>query len=298
MKYLFDLETSTDSRLRFFLNMGTLQELPTDTSAPNAEGIALYQAIRNAGFVGVQSGDSKLAQEAGLAYAGGGRVDQVGDAGAICRELKESNAVCGTLHVGWGFEDDSTIDALLNDIFEQAETYDMPLYIETHRATITQDTWRSLQLVKRFPQIKFNADYSHWYTGLEMQYGDIEEKFDYCTPAFERAGFMHGRIGNSGMMQVPIGDSLEEALEKDYVQHFIEMWKRTFKGFLKHSNPNDYLVFAPELLPCSINYQQFTYGSNGEKVEIGDRWKQALVMVDVVKHTWELANTETQQQKQ
>ena len=38
-------------------------------------------------------------------------------------------------------------------------------HIETHRATICQGMWRTVQFVKRFPELRFNGDFSHWYAG-------------------------------------------------------------------------------------------------------------------------------------
>ena len=50
------------------------------------------------------------------------------------------------------------------------------------------------ELTKRFPEIRFNADFSHYYCGQEMVYGDFEAKLDFMAPIFERVGFIHGRI--------------------------------------------------------------------------------------------------------
>src|SRR4029079_18276957 len=129
---------------------------------------------------------------------------------------------CGTLHVGWGMEDDVEIDRVVGDIINASTKYDLPLYIETHRATITQDLWRTVQIAKRFPDVRFNGDFSHWYTGLEMVYGGIEKKLACAAPVFERVRFVHGRIGNPGSMQVDIGDGTN----RPYVEHFKDMWTR------------------------------------------------------------------------
>jgi hypothetical protein len=41
----------------------------------------------------------------------------------------------------------------------------MPVYIETHRASIMQDAWRTTELIRRIPQVRFNGDFSHWLRG-------------------------------------------------------------------------------------------------------------------------------------
>ncbi len=147
----------------------------------------------------------------------------------------------------------------------------MPLYIETHRATITQDIWRTVEMTKRHPEIHFNGDFSHWYTGLEMPYGDITAKFDFCEPVFERVRFFHGRIGDPSCMQVDVGDGTGLT----YVDHFREMWTRSCIGFLRSAKPGDYISFAPELLHPSIYYGRLMPDGKGGFTEYSDRWQQA-----------------------
>lgn len=68
-------------------------------------------------------------------------------------------------------EDDDEAARLIDAVLNASVRYDVPLYVETHRATIFQDLWRAVQFVARFPELRFNGDFSHWYTGLEMVYG-------------------------------------------------------------------------------------------------------------------------------
>ncbi len=47
----------------------------------------------------------------------------------------------------------------------------LPAYIETHRATIAQDTyWRITQAIGRRLDVRFNGDFSHLYCGNEIIY--------------------------------------------------------------------------------------------------------------------------------
>ena len=90
---------------------------------------------------------------------------------------------CATVHAGWGMEDDQqacSCEAMLN----ASTRHGVPLYVETHRATILQDIWRTVQFVKRFPEIRFNGDFSHWYTGLEMVYGGFEKNSSSFAPSW------------------------------------------------------------------------------------------------------------------
>ncbi|MCZ7646340.1 MAG: hypothetical protein M5U26_13825 [Planctomycetota bacterium] len=265
------------------LNLGTLADLPPHATAPrHADKKELYAALKAAGYVGLQGADPKLCAELGLLSFGGGRINKPAEADELARKQKEAGQRCATLHVAWGIEDDAEVDALVGAILNAAAKHAFPLYIETHRATITQDLWRTVRIAKAFPDVRFNADYSHWYTGLEMPYGGVEPKADFLAPVFERVRFMHGRIGNSGCMQVDFGDGRD----RPYIDHFRLLWTRTFKGFLRHAGPGDYLPFCPELLQPSINYARVFPGPDGKPVEEGDRWELAKVMTQIAKESF------------
>lgn len=276
-------------RLVPYLNMGNLADLPDWSAGPRGGKQEVYSAIKTAGFEGVQGDDPATALQAGLGCAGGGRINAVGEADDLCKQLNDAGFIAGTLHVGWGIEDDDQVDALVGDIIDASVKHDMPLYIETHRATITQDIWRTVKLIERFPGVRFNGDFSHWYTGLEMPYGTVELKTDFAAPVFDRIGFMHGRIGNSGCIQVDIGPDLATAKGHAHVQHFMEMWTLTMMGFIKNAGPGETLIFAPELLQPAINYARAFPDSDGQPREESDRWQQALLYVEIASECFEAA---------
>lgn len=277
-------------RLKHYLNLGTIGELPAWSTAPRGSPRDVLAAIKSAGFVGVQGGEASDAAAAGLAFAAGGRVDTPADADRHAAEWKDQGAVCSTIHVGNGLEDDDAIDRVIAAIVEASAKRDFPLYVEVHRATVTQDIWRTVQIARRHPGVRFNGDFSHWYTGLEMRYGDIAAKFDYAGPVFERVRFVHGRIGNGGSMQVDAGDGTAEAeASRPFVGHFRQMWTRSFAGFLANAGPGDFIAFAPELLSPKAYYARTFPGPDGEPTEETDRWRQALVYKQIAQECFDAA---------
>ena len=155
--------------------------------------------------------------------------------------------------LGTGMEDDDEAARLVEEVLEASTTAGIPLYVETHRATVTQDMWRTVQLVERFPELRFNGDFSHWYTGHDLPMGDFEAKLDLLGPVLERVRYLHGRIGTSGCIQVDVGDG--RPADEPPVVHFREMWTRAMAGFVRTARndavpePGLQLGFAPELLP-------------------------------------------------
>lgn len=265
--------------LRVYINMGNVDTLPAYSAGPKGDASNKLQAIAAAGYSGTQGADPKLSKTLGLGSAGGGRFNLPAEVAPGVAKLKAGGYECATVHVGWGHESDAEIDALVSEIIAVSAGEDFPVYIETHRATITQDTWRTVKLVERHPGVRFNADFSHWYTGLEMRYGDFNARLDFLAPVFERVRFFHGRMGNSSHIQVPLADPTMGPA----VEHFREMWTRSLVGFLHSAKPGDYVIFAPELLHPEINYARTFLNAHGERVEESDRWNEAHAYAAIIR---------------
>lgn len=268
--------------VRCFMNLMALEGMPEFAGRELASSL---ETIRDEGFEGVQFADppieSDLAEcrRLGLRVAGSGRVNTASDAPALACRLSDEGMDCGTLHVGWGLEDDGEAGHLIDSVLSAADKYRIPLYVETHRATIFQDIWRTVHFLEAFPELRFNGDFSHWYTGLEMVYGGFEKKLAYITPVLERVRFLHGRIGNPGCIQVDIGEG--DAARHPYITHFKQLWIASFQGFLADAAPGDYICFAPELLASRIFYARTFRDATGETLREDDRWRQSLVLAAI-----------------
>lgn len=276
--------TANAPALRIDINYGNCDGLPEFSTGPLGGDRQKHEAIAKAGFQGIQDGVPELCQELGLGLTAHARVNEVGDLDHLIPQWKSQDYNCATIHLGWGLESDKQTDLLVEYILNSSQKFNFPIYIETHRATVTQDMFRTVELVKRFPEIRFNGDFSHWYTGQEMVYGNFEEKLSFISPVFERVRFLHGRIGNPGSIQV----NIDPYKNQSFVAHFKEMWMRSFQGFLKSAGPGDYLCFAVELLRSDIFYAR-TVEHHGKLIEEGDRWQQALLYKEIVQECWERA---------
>lgn len=268
--------------LRVDINYNTCDELPTFSSGPKGNDLQKHTAIADAGFSAIQDGIPDLCNKLNLNLTAHARVNAVGDLKEVLPLWKSEGYNCATVHLGWGLESDSEVNGLVEYILDSSVNYDFPIYIETHRATVTQDMFRTVALTKRFPEIRFNGDFSHWYTGQEMIYGGIEQKWNFLEPVFDRVRFLHGRIGNPGSIQVAIQNNLNT----DYVAHFKEMWTRSFLGFLKYAEPGDYISFTVELLKSTIFYARKITDENGLEREEGDRWEEALLYKTIADECW------------
>lgn len=276
-------------RLRRDLNSGTLLHLPRSSRGWRPSLAEQLTAVKADGYTAVQSwSDAEAVLATGLRASGMGRVMQPNEPDAIARAHKALGLDATTLHVGDSFESDAQVDALVGAVLEAASKHGYPLYIETHRATVTQDLRRTLDMVERWPDVRFNADLSHWYTGHELSYGgEFLSRIERLQPVFDRVRFMHARIGNVGAIQTGLGDP------GPYLEHYRLMWERCFSGFLRGAQPGDFLSFNPELLPMKIgdgpealwlHYVQTRPGPTDERFdgEPSDRYDDA-------QRLWEMA---------
>lgn len=286
------------ARFRPYLNLFTLAGLPPASTGPRDLGDpkALLVELVEAGYQGIQSyeidvagvpaADPALCAELGLGCAVAGLVHRPGTIDGDAARWADRGYEAATLHVGRGHEDDDLAHRLLDQVVAAADRHAIPLYVETHRGTLTQDTWRTVRLAAAHPDLRFNGDFSHWYTGLEMTYGDFDERLRFLAPVFERTRFLHGRIGDPGCIQVDVGDG--DPATHPSVAHFEALWTAAFRGFLATAGPDEHMVFAPELLPPQIHYARTVPAPTepGGRAEETDRWHQALVLVEIARRCW------------
>jgi hypothetical protein len=279
----FNDGSSTPPRLSVYFNLGNLVNLRTGTAWRGIEGPRRYQQLIEDGFEGVQlTMDAPPIHEVALPYCGLSRINTPSEADAIAAKHAGRGDLCLTIHAGWGLEDDDEVFRLVEAILTASDKHHLPIFLETHRATITQDLWRTLQITKKFPEVRFNGDFSHYYCGQELVYGDWKTKLAFMEPIFARIGFMHGRIASSGCMQVPIdADHSSRPLQAhgliNYLDHFKDLWICAMLGFLHIALPGDVLIFAPELLDGTYYYARLFQDASGCLVEESDRYAQALL---------------------
>ncbi|MFZ4776085.1 MAG: hypothetical protein ACOYM3_12010, partial [Terrimicrobiaceae bacterium] len=283
-------------KLRVFLNLDNLVDLRADTVWPGLHGLARMQSLAADGFEGVQiTDDSEPVAGSPIPHCGLDRINLPAEADAIAEKHAARGDLCITVHAGWGVEDDAEVFHLVESILRASEKHGIPIFIETHRATITQDMWRTVQIAKKFPEVRFNGDFSHFYCGQEMVYGGLEMKLDFMQPIFDRVAFMHGRIASPGGMQMPIDDTRSRPAAAaglvDYFADFQKIWTRAMRGFLSHAGPGDILIFAPELLAGTHYYARCLRNAAGRVVEESDRYSQALLYQQIARHCFSEAQT-------
>jgi hypothetical protein len=248
-------------------------------------------AIRSAAYDGIQfiapldQAALAAARASGLGVCGSDRVNTPAEATPAVERAADAGLECLTLHLGWGLESDDEGARLIDAVLDAGARLRLPLYVETHRATLFQDMQRTVQFIARFPELRFNGDFSHWYTGSEMVYGGFENKLAYIQPVLDRVRFIHGRIGSPGCMQVAIAPNDPAP----YITHFRMLWTECFEAYLRDPMPQQpFITFTPELLAPDIFYARTFQG-----VEESDRWRQSLLLTQVARECFAEAEGRT-----
>jgi len=281
----FNDRSADAPKLRVYLNLNNLDDLRADSKGPGRDAPDLDVRLAADGFEGVQlTSDAPPPARFKLPHCGLDRISIPADADPVVAKHRNRGDQCLTVHAGWGIEDDAEMFRLVEAILAASRKHGLPVFLETHRATITQDMWRTVAITKEFPEVRFNGDFSHYYCGQEMVYGGMAMKLAFMAPIFKRVGFMHGRIASPGGMQVPVGSLTGTPRMahgvSDYLADFREMWTLAMRGFLSGAGSGDVLIFAPELLSGTHYYARLFPDASGRLVEESDRYAEALLYRD------------------
>lgn len=253
----------------------TAQDLPPFSSGPHGRHTDPYRAIRDAGYEAVQTLEPERAIAAGLIPTGFGRIaEEASGIDNLVRQHRDRGCDCTTLQLGTGFESDAEMDRFADAVLAAAKAHAHPVFVETHRATITQDIRRTIDLVDRFPDLRFNGDFANWYIGHELHYGDIDAKMEAMQPVLARTRFMHLRLSSSAFGQLPPDDTAP-------LEFYRTAWAAAFRGFFDDDSAGDCFPVHPELLPPRTGYPRMIATADGRSTDESDRWADALQLIEI-----------------
>lgn len=149
----------------------------------------------------------------------------------------------------FSFDDNCRIIEIAENISAQSG---IPILHETHRGRFTFHAATLLPYLKRFPELKLTADFSHWCTVSESMLEDQRDILEIIIPHIHH---IHARIGYEHAPQVNDPFAPEW---KEHLNHFIEWWQ---KIILKQSrNGKSAITITPEFGPVpympTIPYSQ------------------------------------------
>ncbi|WP_317967993.1 TIM barrel protein [Paenibacillus sp. CCS19] len=169
---------------------------------------------------------------------------------------------------------------LLSGIADLADEYKLPVNVETHRGTITQDLIRTAEYAERIPNLRLTADLSHYVLAGEML--NVPEQAEaYFQLLLSRADCIHARLSNGEQIQVDIGTDGSHPMLARYGQ----WWQDGMRSWQQSHPEGGSLLFVPELgpPPYAITIDEPT----NRKREISDRWEQSLTLMRYARSLWD-----------
>jgi hypothetical protein len=159
---------------------------------------------------------------------------------------------------------------------DDAERAALPLLFETHRDSLLNDLYYTLQLLDLLPDMRLCADLSHFVVDREMRAPVPTTDQGYIDRILRQSDCFQGRIANREQVQVQI----------DFPQH--QEWVNIFKGWWRSGmrawrqrNANDAtLIFLCELGPPPYAM------TDRDGRELSDRWEEALQIRKWVRDLW------------
>ncbi len=158
---------------------------------------------------------------------------------------------------------------LLKGIQQLSRDAGIPVFIETHRGTITQDLMRTVEYVRELESLPLTIDFSHYIVAGEMH--TVSQKADELLHALlSNTSSIHTRISNGEQIQIDPGEEKSHPM----FSHFVKWWGSGMKHWMQQANRSDVFPVVIELGPPP--YAITSNESSGRNQEISDRWQQSL----------------------
>lgn len=159
---------------------------------------------------------------------------------------------------------------------DQAAALGMDLLFETHRDSLLNDLYYTLEVIDAIPELLLTADLSHFVLEREFQLPLSVRDRGYLQRIQDRTDCFQGRIASREQIQVQI----------DFPQHapwvalFKELWKDGLRSWRSRNGPDATCVFLCELGPPPYAI------TDGRRQELSDRWEEALQIRQWIRDIW------------
>jgi hypothetical protein len=249
-----------------------------------------FHRIKAAGFEGiemwVEAKDEepvrRLLDETGLFLGTGGHPNTMEDFKKLLAQVKRLRAEYIFVHPGNAFMSDSEAARLVSDGYKVAYEMGIPMTLETHRGTVTENAYRAIRLCELVPELRLTGDLSHYGVDGELGGAPASQLIKLLSPLLDRIETLQTRITNGEQVQVDVG-----AGDGELARNWVDLWAEALRRWLKRARPGDWFPFATELGPPPYSILDL------QGREISDRWQQSLVMKRLIAQSWEKAGRQS-----
>jgi len=177
--------------------------------------------------------------------------------------------------------------AIVRQWMGEASRAEIPMLFETHRDSLLNDLYYTLQLIELVPEMRLCADLSHFVVDREMREPISETDQGYIDRILERADCFQGRVASREQIQVQI----DFPQHQEWVAIFRGWWKTGMRLWRSRNADDQTLIFLCELGPPP-------YAMTDQKqLELSDRSQEALIIRQWVREIWDELEAEDRQRQ-
>lgn len=159
---------------------------------------------------------------------------------------------------------------------KEAVEYDLTALFETHRDSLLNDMYYTLQVMDLVPDMRLCADLSHFVVDREMRDPISGTDQAYIERILHRADCFQGRVANREQVQVQI----DFPQHQQWVAIFREWWQAGIHAWRHRSADDSTLIFLCELGPPPYAI------TDRNQHELSDRWEEALRIRGWIEEIW------------
>lgn len=166
----------------------------------------------------------------------------------------------------------------------EAEESGIPTLFETHRDSLLNDLYYTLQVMDLVPEMRLCADLSHFVVDREMREPISDRDQAYIDLVLGRSDCFQGRVANREQVQIQI----DFPQHQEWVGIFRNWWKAGMRSWRKRNDDDATLIFLCELGPPPYAI------TDANRHELSDRWEEALTIRTWAREIW--ADLEAEEQ--
>ena len=159
---------------------------------------------------------------------------------------------------------------------EAADKANIKILFETHRDSLLNDLYYTLQLIDAVPEMRLCADLSHFVVDREMWIPISKSDQQYITTILERSDCFQGRVATREQIQIQLNFPQHQV----WVDIFKKWWAEGIQKWRERNKDDETLYFLCELGPPGYAI------TNAKQLELSDRWQEALVIKSWIETIW------------
>ena len=198
------------------------------------------------------------------------------DLGPLLKLAKEFDACFVNIIGGVMPIDYKNAIPLVYDWMEEADKAGVKILFETHRDSLLNDLYYSLQLIEEVPEMRLTAELSHFVVDREMWTPISETDQQYISTILDRSDCFQGRVASREQIQIQLSFPQHQV----WVEIFKKWWSEGIKKWQERNPGDETLYFLCELGPPGYAI------TDANQLELSDRWEEALIIKTWVERIW------------